>query len=484
LGHDPSTCSAEEFERLHAAYVEVSSRALDETRQAWSCDDDGHDRKWCLPRDFIVDVDSTPARNDGKEVERSSAATNVDADADADAGFKSKRKHDAVDDAIPVVSTSSSSSSSSKAASAPVFPLELIQEIHDPASESEYLLGDDETHRSNEHSRQQQQQHSIMCEDCLSSSSSHDPSFISNCTTTLQRLRYKSSNPCSSKEEGEGEEYTFLIPPLSTFSLTTISSPSITAFHTSLRLQSQSHSIATTTSTASARKFHLILLDPPYPSRSIRRTHQSPLPHNRKKTYSTLPSLPSLRNLLLRMDLDTLMAPHSLIAIWITNKPSLRQFYLDPDKGLFAAWGVELFEEWTWLKITEHGEPVFEMEGAWRRPYEVLLLGRRRRGMGMGGGGGGGAPAVVKKRTILAVPDLHSRKPCLRELLEPLLLEAGDEGEGEGGKGEDGDNGKKVERSGYRALEVFARYLVAGWWSWGDECVKFNWEGGWRRRRG
>ena len=58
----------------------------------------------------------------------------------------------------------------------------------------------------------------------------------------------------------------------------------------------------------------------------------------------------------------------------------------------------------------------------------------------------------------MSVPDLHSRKPCLKELIETLLLDA----------------------NHYRALEVFARHLVAGWWSWGDECLKFNWEGNWR----
>ena len=61
------------------------------------------------------------------------------------------------------------------------------------------------------------------------------------------------------------------------------------------------------------------------------------------------------------------------------------------------------------------------------------------------------------RRVIASVPDFHSRKPCLKELIEPLM----------------------AERADYRALEVFARNLVAGWWSWGDECTKFNEESFW-----
>ncbi len=49
---------------------------------------------------------------------------------------------------------------------------------------------------------------------------------------------------------------------------------------------------------------------------------------------------------------------------------------------------------------------------------------------------------------ILAVPDVHSRKPNLRALL---------------GVPHDG-----------AGLEVFARNLTAGWWGWGDEALLFQ----------
>jgi N6-adenosine-specific RNA methylase IME4 len=31
----------------------------------------------------------------------------------------------------------------------------------------------------------------------------------------------------------------------------------------------------------------------------------------------------------------------------------------------------------------------------------------------------------------------------------------------------------------YRALEVFARNMTSGWSAWGDEAMKFNWDGNW-----
>ena len=66
-------------------------------------------------------------------------------------------------------------------------------------------------------------------------------------------------------------------------------------------------------------------------------------------------------------------------------------------------------------------------------------------------GGGGGA---VKGEGIVAVPDVHSRKPNLRGVFE--------------------DAGLVPQGGGYEAMEVFARNLTAGWWGWGDEVLLFQ----------
>ncbi|PPJ50898.1 hypothetical protein CBER1_07597 [Cercospora berteroae] len=192
-------------------------------------------------------------------------------------------------------------------------------------------------------------------------------------------------------------------------------------------------------------KFDFILLDPPWPNRSVKRTHKTP-----GTSYATISTLQDIEYLLLNMNLSQLLSETGHVGIWITNKAAIRTLVLGPG-GLFEHWGVDLYEEWIWLKITVHGGPVTPLEGMWngKKPYEVLLVGKKRAADMT-------APARPRQTVILAVPDLHSRKPCLKKMIETLV----------------GTNG--------HVLEVFARHLVAGWWSWGNECVKFNWEGYWQ----
>ncbi|KAK0259239.1 hypothetical protein LTR91_006108 [Friedmanniomyces endolithicus] len=193
------------------------------------------------------------------------------------------------------------------------------------------------------------------------------------------------------------------------------------------------------------KTFDFILLDPPWPNRSVKRTHKTA-----GSTYNTAANLRDVEDLLLGMDLDMLMADECLIGVWITNKQAIRALILD-EGGLFDSWGVQLVEEWIWVKTTVQGKPVMPIDGLWRKPYEVLLLGRNQKS-NCSHNTNGSAEVDIRRRVLMGVPDLHSRKPCLKELVEPLLS----------------------SNDSYRALEVFARYLVAGWWSWGNECIKFN----------
>lgn len=230
----------------------------------------------------------------------------------------------------------------------------------------------------------------------------------------------------------------FRIPPQATFSLS--SCTEVRSFHSYVRSQAQELD--------TPRTFDFILLDPPWPNSSVKRTHKTA-----NSTYNTMPTLWDIQDLLFGMDLDSLMADQSLVGVWITNKPAVRDLVLG-EGGLFDSWGVELEEEWMWLKTTLHGEPVTPLDSMWRKPYEVLLLGRRHRDYC-----GQACERKIDCKVIISVPDLHSRKPCLKELVEPMM----------------------PDPARYRALEVFARHLVAGWWSWGDECIKFNLEGYWRK---
>ncbi|EME40741.1 hypothetical protein DOTSEDRAFT_93116, partial [Dothistroma septosporum NZE10] len=251
--------------------------------------------------------------------------------------------------------------------------------------------------------------------------------FFRNCSERPTTLTIKHST----------SEYTFRLPPGSAAFLGDCAQSR--DFHRIVRSQASSHDVR--------RHFDFILMDPPWPNRSVRRTHKTA-----GATYQVSPSMNAMYDLISGMDLDMLMSDDCLVGIWITNKQAVRDLVLG-EGGLLEQWGVVLEEEWLWLKITAQGEPMMPFDNVWRKPYEVLLVGRRHRA-------GGEYPLLtymgVKRRILVGVPDLHSRKPCVKELIEPLLP-------------------KKP-----RVLEIFARNLVTGWWSWGNESIKFNWDGRWR----
>ncbi|KAL1593499.1 hypothetical protein SLS59_009194 [Nothophoma quercina] len=228
-------------------------------------------------------------------------------------------------------------------------------------------------------------------------------------------------------EEPTPREYHFTIPSKSTFFLSDCDHPE--PFRSLFRKITAEHMLP--------RHFDLVLLDPPWPNRSAKRMG----------AYEQIGGMPHLKKMLLKMDVDNYLEHDALVGIWITNKNALRDHVLGQG-GLFETWNVGLVEEWIWIKTTTTGEPMFDIDDAMRKPYEVLLLGRAA---GNTWTTMNHAPNP-KKRIIAAVPDIHSRKPCLKELLEPYMPDSSD----------------------YNALEIFARYLVAGWTSWGNEVLKYN----------
>jgi len=111
-------------------------------------------------------------------------------------------------------------------------------------------------------------------------------------------------------------------------------------------------------------------------------------------------------------------------------------------RGLLESWGLEVLSEWIWLKVAASGEPLYDIESCWRKPWERLLV--------AGAKGSRKRPGLSPRRVLVAVPDVHSRKPCLRPLFDELFP------------------------PGYKALEVFARNLTAGWWGWGEDVLHYQ----------
>jgi N6-adenosine-specific RNA methylase IME4 len=184
------------------------------------------------------------------------------------------------------------------------------------------------------------------------------------------------------------------------------------------------------TFTSQAPNFDLIILDPPWPNRSARRKKSYGISYGNHEIKALLSSLPLANHLI----------DDALMGIWVTNKPAFREIVLG-EGGLFEEWGVQLVEEWIWLKVTSTGEPISELGSMWRKPYEILLVGRK-----------GACPdSEVRRRVLVGVPDLHSRKPNLKVLFEQVM-----------------------KKDKYEALEAFARNLTSGWWAWGNEVLKFQ----------
>ncbi|MCJ1401965.1 hypothetical protein MMC11_005182 [Xylographa trunciseda] len=223
----------------------------------------------------------------------------------------------------------------------------------------------------------------------------------------------------------------FHIPPHSEVILSNINARTAWAFsYEALRLY------PTSSSFAGPGQFDFILLDPPWQNRSVARS----------KSYKTMRYDDPLR--ILRESLGQHIARNGLVGCWVTNKADVRK----AAKNCFEAWDVDIVEEWVWIKTTARGEPVYDVEGIWRKPYEVLLLGRRVMPTEVSAPTNCNNAKRLPRRLIAGVPDLHSRKPCLKDLIEPMM----------------------PDRREYRAMEIFARNMTTGWLAYGDEALKFN----------
>lgn len=216
----------------------------------------------------------------------------------------------------------------------------------------------------------------------------------------------------------------------------------------------------------STQTFNLILFDPPWPNRSVRRsghynTHPYELLTQRLQDILHIHAFTPAQTPPVNPLHPYPQSQLSLAGIWITNSEKSRQTAYDS----LTSTGFTIVEEWIWIKTTANGDPVSPVDGLWRKPYEILVIGRREpvsvtvsetvfplaanKSLESD-------PCGPKRRVIAAVPDLHSRKPNLKGLFEQLFFA----------------QGGSLPR--YTALEVFARNLTAGWCAAGNEVLKFN----------
>ncbi|XP_055466077.1 N(6)-adenine-specific methyltransferase METTL4 isoform X2 [Psammomys obesus] len=183
-----------------------------------------------------------------------------------------------------------------------------------------------------------------------------------------------------------------------------------------------------------SKTFDVIVIDPPWENKSVKRSNR----------YSCL-SPQQIK----RMPIPKLAAPGCLVVTWVTNRQKHLRFVKEE---LYPSWSVEVIAEWYWVKITNSGEFVFPLDSPHKKPYECLVLGRVREkdALALRSTDVKVSP-VPDQKLIVSVPCvLHSHKPPLAEVLKDYIKPGGE------------------------CLELFARSLLPGWVSWGNEVLKFQ----------
>ncbi|XP_077543759.1 methyltransferase like 4 isoform X3 [Haemaphysalis longicornis] len=171
--------------------------------------------------------------------------------------------------------------------------------------------------------------------------------------------------------------------------------------------------------------YDFILMDPPWENKSAKR----------KRTYATL----RCDQLQSALPLPQLASPSGcLVAVWCTANARNLEFVA---RELLPSWGLAYLATWYWVKVTKYGEPVHPFDCPHKKPYEFVIF------------GGPSCSSIINDKVFVSVPSsVHSHKPPLSELVRPFI------------------------KNGGKCLEVFARYLVPGWTSVGNEVLKLQHE--------
>ncbi|XP_048041268.1 N(6)-adenine-specific methyltransferase METTL4 [Megalobrama amblycephala] len=228
----------------------------------------------------------------------------------------------------------------------------------------------------------------------------------------LDIFSYVTENPFDSACEVTLMREKYLLPPRSRFLLS-----DITRMHPLVN---------------SGDKFDLIVLDPPWENKSVKRSNR----------YSSLPS-----SQLKQLPVPALAAPECLVVTWVTNRAKHLRFVKEE---LYPYWAVEVVAEWLWVKVTRTGEFVFPLDSQHKKPYEVLVLGKYRSSIDHAVRSSA-VDELPEQRLLISVPSvLHSHKPLLSAVLKPYISHKP------------------------KCLELFARSLQCDWTSWGNEVIKFQ----------
>lgn len=178
------------------------------------------------------------------------------------------------------------------------------------------------------------------------------------------------------------------------------------------------------------RQFDIIILDPPWWNKYIRR--------KRKKSSDGYKMM--YNNDLKIIPIESLLKENGLIAVWCTNSTQNLEELLN---DIFPKWQVRFVAMWYWIKITQSGETICEFtDPPGKQPFEKIIFGAKR-----------SSHLPENGKLVVSIPSaIHSHKPPLIDLLRPYLPE------------------------NPSCLEIFARYLLPNFVSYGNEVLKLQHE--------
>ncbi|CAH1982166.1 unnamed protein product [Acanthoscelides obtectus] len=176
-------------------------------------------------------------------------------------------------------------------------------------------------------------------------------------------------------------------------------------------------------------KYNLVLLDPPWWNKFIRRKRKVTGDGYQMLYNSDIKNIP----------IENILAENGIVVVWCTNST---QHFECLTKDIFPKWQVTYRGKWFWLKVAANGVPVCQFsEPPRKQPFEKIIFGFKK------------PPEQFPSKIIVSVPSImDSHKPPLLEVLKPYLPENAE------------------------CLEIFARYLLPAWTSYGNEVLKLQHE--------
>jgi len=145
----------------------------------------------------------------------------------------------------------------------------------------------------------------------------------------------------------------------------------------------------------SPSKFDFIVIDPPWPNKSV----------SRSQSYHSFDPYD-----LFQIPLSHWLNDSGIVLVWVTNKRKWSNL-LTKKLGVFEKWNCSVIGEWYWLKVTTNGDWVVDIDSVHRKPYEPLIIGQKQ---SQPGNSRMESLNIPSQHAFASIPSLyHSRKPNL-----------------------------------------------------------------------